>query len=164
MVRASKVTATLSPAQSAETRNSNESLPVMSNAPTSACEHTFAASHASAWDSARTLDNLKAAVSLYMAFYNFFAFIKPSRNSRDASGNHRSHLDHSRTLGGRMRLWLPHLAASATSNTQLAHYRLPLVLEAIVAVEFLIFLALPTRAETTKETQRRGNAAIVGSR
>jgi hypothetical protein len=41
---------------------------------------------------------------------------------------------------------------------------LPLVLELIVAVEFLIFLALPTRAETTGGTRRRGNAAIVGSR
>ena len=41
---------------------------------------------------------------------------------------------------------------------------LPLVLEAIVAVEFLIFLALPTRAETTKQTRKGGNAAIVGSR
>jgi hypothetical protein len=41
---------------------------------------------------------------------------------------------------------------------------LPLVLEVIVAVEFLIFLALPTRAETTKGPPRGGNAAIVGSR
>src|SRR5229473_90964 len=40
---------------------------------------------------------------------------------------------------------------------------LPLVLEAIVAVEFLIFLALPTRAKTPDEARRRGNAAIVGS-
>ncbi len=40
----------------------------------------------------------------------------------------------------------------------------PLVLEAIVAVEFLVFLALPTRAETPDEARRRGNAAIVGSR
>ena len=41
---------------------------------------------------------------------------------------------------------------------------LPLVLEVIVAVEFLIFLALPTRAKTPDEARRRGNAAIVGSR
>ncbi len=41
---------------------------------------------------------------------------------------------------------------------------LPLVVEVIVAVEFLIFLALPTRAETTKGTRKGGNAAIVGSR
>jgi hypothetical protein len=41
---------------------------------------------------------------------------------------------------------------------------LPLVLEVIVAVEFLIFLALPTRAETTKGTRKGGNAAIVGGR
>jgi hypothetical protein len=41
---------------------------------------------------------------------------------------------------------------------------LPLVLEVIVAVEFLIFLALPTRAETVEETRRRRNAAVVGSR
>ena len=42
---------------------------------------------------------------------------------------------------------------------------LPLVLEAIVAVEFLIFLALPTRAEATPGKKSRSvNAAIVGSR
>lgn len=41
---------------------------------------------------------------------------------------------------------------------------LPLVLEAIVAVQFLIFLALPTRAERAEEARRRGNAAVVGSR
>jgi hypothetical protein len=41
---------------------------------------------------------------------------------------------------------------------------LPLILELIVAVEFLIFLALPTRAETTKGARKGGNAAIVGSR
>ncbi len=41
---------------------------------------------------------------------------------------------------------------------------LPLVLEVIVAVQFLIFLAVPTRAETTKGATRGGNAAIVGSR
>src|SRR5258705_13890479 len=41
---------------------------------------------------------------------------------------------------------------------------LPLVLEAIVAVEFLIFLALPTRAKTAEGARRRANAAIVGSR
>jgi hypothetical protein len=41
---------------------------------------------------------------------------------------------------------------------------LPLVLEAIVAAEFLIFLALPTRAGTVKGTRKGGNAAIVGSR
>lgn len=41
---------------------------------------------------------------------------------------------------------------------------LPLVLEAIVAFEFLVFLALPTRVETTKGPGRKGNAAFVGSR
>jgi len=42
---------------------------------------------------------------------------------------------------------------------------LPLVLEAIVAVEFLIFLALPTRAEAAPGKKSRSvNAAIVGSR
>src|SRR6266446_5472217 len=40
----------------------------------------------------------------------------------------------------------------------------PLVLEAIVAVEFLIFMALPTRAKTAEGARRRANAAIVGSR
>jgi hypothetical protein len=40
---------------------------------------------------------------------------------------------------------------------------LPLVLEAIVAVEFAVFMALPTRAKTP-DAQRGGNAAIVGSR
>jgi len=42
---------------------------------------------------------------------------------------------------------------------------LPLVLEAIVAVEFLIFMAIPTRSETPGEKKRRSvNAAIVASR
>jgi hypothetical protein len=41
---------------------------------------------------------------------------------------------------------------------------LPLVLEVIVAVQFLIFLAVPTKAETPEEKRRSGNAAIVGSR
>jgi hypothetical protein len=42
---------------------------------------------------------------------------------------------------------------------------LPLVLEVIVAVEFLIFLALPTRAESSGGKKSRSvNAAVVGSR
>jgi hypothetical protein len=42
---------------------------------------------------------------------------------------------------------------------------LPLLLEAIVAVEFMIFMALPTKAETPAEKKRGGvNAAIVGCR
>ena len=42
---------------------------------------------------------------------------------------------------------------------------LPLVLEVIVAVEFLIFMAIPTRSETPGEKKRRSvNAAIVASR
>jgi hypothetical protein len=42
---------------------------------------------------------------------------------------------------------------------------LPLLMEAIVAVEFMIFMALPTQAETPEEKKRGGvNAAIVGSR
>src|SRR5258708_1598815 len=42
---------------------------------------------------------------------------------------------------------------------------IPLVLEIIVAAEFLIFLALPTRAEATPGKKNRSvNAAIVGSR
>jgi hypothetical protein len=42
---------------------------------------------------------------------------------------------------------------------------LPLALEAIVAVEFVIFFALPTRAETAEGKKSRSvNAAIVGSR
>jgi|ERR1700674_4044985 len=40
---------------------------------------------------------------------------------------------------------------------------LPLVLELIVFVEFAVFLALPVRAQTPG-TQRRANAAVVGSR
>jgi hypothetical protein len=41
---------------------------------------------------------------------------------------------------------------------------LPLLLEAIVAVEFMIFMALPTKAETPEGKKRGGvNAAIVGS-
>ncbi len=41
---------------------------------------------------------------------------------------------------------------------------LPLVLEVIVAVEFVIFLAVPTRVKKTKGLQRRGNEAVVASR
>ncbi len=42
---------------------------------------------------------------------------------------------------------------------------LPLLPEAIVAVEFMIFMALPTKAETPEEKKRGDvNAAIVGSR
>jgi len=42
---------------------------------------------------------------------------------------------------------------------------LPLLMEAIVAAEFMIFMALPTKAETPEEKKRGGvNAAIVGSR
>jgi hypothetical protein len=40
---------------------------------------------------------------------------------------------------------------------------LPLILELIVAVEFVIFMALPVRVKTTG-ARRKGNAAIVGSR
>jgi hypothetical protein len=40
---------------------------------------------------------------------------------------------------------------------------LPLALEAIVAAEFMIFMALPARAKAT-DARRRGNAAVVGSR
>lgn len=40
---------------------------------------------------------------------------------------------------------------------------LPLVLELIVLVEFVVFLALPVRAQTVG-MQRRANAAVVGSR
>jgi len=40
---------------------------------------------------------------------------------------------------------------------------LPLVLEVIVAAEFALFMALPSRA-VTKGALRRGNAAVVGSR
>jgi hypothetical protein len=42
---------------------------------------------------------------------------------------------------------------------------LPLVLEVIVAVEFLIFVALPTRVEATEVKKSRiANAAFVGNR
>ena len=42
---------------------------------------------------------------------------------------------------------------------------LPLVLEVIVAVEFLIFLAVPTMVQTPGgKKSRSGNAAVVGSR
>ncbi len=42
---------------------------------------------------------------------------------------------------------------------------LPLLLEAIVAVEFMIFMALPTKAEAPAEKKRGGvDAAIVGNR
>jgi len=40
---------------------------------------------------------------------------------------------------------------------------LPLVLELIVAAEFVLFVALPARVKTPG-TQRRGNAAAVGNR
>ena len=40
---------------------------------------------------------------------------------------------------------------------------LPLILELIVAVEFVIFMALPVRVKTTG-ARRKGNAAIVGRR
>ena len=39
-----------------------------------------------------------------------------------------------------------------------------LVLELIVAVEFLVFLALPVRAETPARKKEEPNAAAVGSR
>jgi len=41
---------------------------------------------------------------------------------------------------------------------------LPFVLEIITAVQFLIFLAVPTKVRTPGGTRRNGNAAIVGSR
>jgi hypothetical protein len=42
---------------------------------------------------------------------------------------------------------------------------LPLVLEIFVAVEFLIFMALPTRVETADEKKSRSlSAAVAGSR
>jgi hypothetical protein len=42
---------------------------------------------------------------------------------------------------------------------------LPLLMEAIVAIEFVIFMALPTKAETPVEKKRGGvDAAIVASR
>jgi hypothetical protein len=42
---------------------------------------------------------------------------------------------------------------------------LPLVLEAIVALEFIVFLALPTRTELAGGKKSRSvNAAVVGSR
>lgn len=40
---------------------------------------------------------------------------------------------------------------------------LPMVLEVIVAVEFIVFMALPVRAKST-DAQRRANAAVVGGR
>ncbi len=40
----------------------------------------------------------------------------------------------------------------------------PLVLEAIVLVEFVVFLAVPTRAETPRGKLGNGNAAFVGTR
>jgi hypothetical protein len=39
---------------------------------------------------------------------------------------------------------------------------LPAVLEVIVALEFIVFMALPTRAKGT-DSQRRANEAAVGS-
>lgn len=41
---------------------------------------------------------------------------------------------------------------------------LPLLLEVIVALEFVIFLAAPVRVKTSSGLQRRGHAAAVGSR
>jgi len=39
----------------------------------------------------------------------------------------------------------------------------PLLPEAIVLVQFVLFLALPTKAETTKGMRGSGNATFVGS-
>ena len=41
---------------------------------------------------------------------------------------------------------------------------LPLVLELIVLVEFVVFMALPVRAQTTGAAKEEANAAAVGSR
>ena len=41
---------------------------------------------------------------------------------------------------------------------------LPTILEAIVALQFVIFFALPTRAGSALGKVRRGNEAVVGSR
>lgn len=41
---------------------------------------------------------------------------------------------------------------------------LPLVLEVIVAGEFLVFMALPARVKPTGPRRNGGNAAVVGSR
>jgi hypothetical protein len=41
---------------------------------------------------------------------------------------------------------------------------LPLVLEVIVAVEFVVFLAVPVRVKTTPGSPRRGNEAVAGHR
>ncbi|MGH9681813.1 MAG: hypothetical protein ACRD4Y_17840, partial [Candidatus Acidiferrales bacterium] len=40
----------------------------------------------------------------------------------------------------------------------------PLVLELIVSVEFIVFLAVPTRVKSAKAPARSGNAAAVGHR
>jgi len=40
---------------------------------------------------------------------------------------------------------------------------MPLAPEVSVAVEFVVFMALPVRAKMT-DARRKGNAAIVGSR
>ena len=40
----------------------------------------------------------------------------------------------------------------------------PLVLEAIVLVEFAVFLAVPTRVGTPRGKQGNGNAAFLGTR
>ena len=40
----------------------------------------------------------------------------------------------------------------------------PLVLEAIVLVEFVVFLAVPTRAEAPRGKLGNGNATFVGTR
>jgi hypothetical protein len=41
---------------------------------------------------------------------------------------------------------------------------LPLVLEVIVAVEFVVFLAVPVRVKTTPGSPRRGNEAVARNR
>lgn len=41
---------------------------------------------------------------------------------------------------------------------------LPLVIEGIVALEFVVFVALPARAPKGVDAQRRGHAAAVGRR
>jgi hypothetical protein len=85
-----------------------------------------------------------AAPEYRLSFANFFRF--PGRIER---------LRRSRWQ------WFSMVALLLVLRLQAA---LPSVLEVIVAVEFLIFLALPTRAEITKGTRKGGNAAIVDSR
>lgn len=41
---------------------------------------------------------------------------------------------------------------------------LPMILELIVAVEFVLFMAIPNRADAGGKSQRSGHAPIVGSR